>query len=384
MASEPRSAALKTYGSRSRGAGTRSKLKSDEIIVSETLPTHSSLDSGKHEAKTTSLSALKRKASAPANLHSFFGTSQSTKKPKLNRHPQKPAISKYKSSSENVADSPTLAQLHFLSSKPSLVTCKLCDLSYTRGAPEDEELHRAHCLRIIRGMEWSKEERAMEKPLGSGTSDVEVVEERCVLPNGTVGRIVRIRCDVVKGKLAQKVTLLLSTINKALSAPSLPDSTLGSSKAYVMIVPASSCKSLAPGTTVKLSTKQSNAERIVGCVITSRISSAMRVVENARLESSNTPKSDLVCVDIDDSRGNVYCDPTPIPTTLGIPRLFVVPSHRRQGIAQTLLSAAAKTAIWGCPLDPVSGQIAFSQPTASGYAVMKTWGGEHIRIYNEQ
>lgn len=62
-------------------------------------------------------------------------------------------------------------------------------------------------------MEWSKEERAMEKPLGSGTSDVEVVEERCVLPNGTVGRIVRIRCDVVKGKLAQKVCSLRSVPN---------------------------------------------------------------------------------------------------------------------------------------------------------------------------
>lgn len=102
-------------------------------------------------------------------------------------------------------DTPALAQLHFLSSKPILVTCKLCDLSYTKGAVEDEELHRTHCLRVIRGMEWSREERALEKPLGSGTSDVEVVEERCVLPNGIVGRIVRIRCDVTKGKLGQKV-----------------------------------------------------------------------------------------------------------------------------------------------------------------------------------
>jgi N-acetyltransferase len=101
-----------------------------------------------------------------------------------------------------------LTQLHFLSSKPILVTCKLCDLSYTRGAPEDEELHRTHCLRVVRGMEWSREERTLEKPIGSGASDVELVEERCVLPNGVVGRIVRIRCDVTKGKLGQKVSLL--------------------------------------------------------------------------------------------------------------------------------------------------------------------------------
>jgi hypothetical protein len=54
-------------------------------------------------------------------------------------------------------------------------------------------------------MEWSREERALEKPLGSGTSNVEIVEERCVFTNGDIGRIVRIRCDATKGKLGQKV-----------------------------------------------------------------------------------------------------------------------------------------------------------------------------------
>jgi len=282
--------------------------------------------------------------------------------------------------SENTAALPTLTQLHFISSKPTLVTCKLCDLSYTRGAPEDEELHRTHCSRVVRGMEWSREERTLEKPLGSGVSDVELVEEHCVLPNGTVGRIVRIQCDIAKGKLGQKVTIILSTINRVLSAPSLPDSDLKSAKVYMMIVPATSPKH----TKAKRSPKHSLSERIVGCVITSRITHAMRVLDIPEQESSKIPKSDLVCVDIDDSRGNVYCDPALIPVTLGIPRLFVVPSHRRQGIAQALLDAAARTAIWGCPLDPASGQIAFSQPTASGRAVMKAWGGEHIRIYNEQ
>ncbi|KAG9082910.1 hypothetical protein FS749_006475, partial [Ceratobasidium sp. UAMH 11750] len=211
---------------------------------------------------------------------------------------------------------------------------------------------------------------------------VELVEERCLLPGGVVGRIVRIRCDVTKGKLGQKVNILLSTVNRALSAPSLPDASLNSTKAYVMIVPGIPPKSNTSLSKAKLSPRHPS-ERIVGCVVISRITKAMRVLDTDELETCSIPKSDLVCVDIDDSCGNVYCDPTPIPATLGIPRLFVVPSHRRQGIAQKLLDAAAKTAIWGCPLYPASGQIAFSQPTASGRAVMKSWGGQDIRIYNE-
>ncbi|KAH7341593.1 hypothetical protein B0J17DRAFT_265959 [Rhizoctonia solani] len=372
--SSSRTTTLRTYGS--RGAGGRTKSLSGDIIASDC----SVSDSRPPDGVNTSLSALKRKHSSTNNLHSFFSVNQPSKKAKLVGQTRK-STSKTHTGPENVPDTPALAQLHFLSSKTTLVTCRSCDLSYTQGAPEDESFHRAHCLRIVRGLEWSREERTLEKPLGSGTSDVEIVEERCLLPSGDVGRIVRIRCDVNKGKLGQKVTILLSTINKALSAPSLPESSLSSSKAYVMIVSGSSSKL---GAKNKPLAKRSNAERIVGCVITSHITSAMRVIDNNELEASDVSKSNLVCVDIDDLRGNVYCDPSPIPATLGIPRLFVAPSHRRQGIAQALLNAAARTAIWGCPLNPAGGQIAFSQPTASGRAVMKAWGGHSIHIYDEQ
>ncbi|KAG8762420.1 hypothetical protein FRC11_009502 [Ceratobasidium sp. 423] len=347
------------------------------------IPLFQQLELSLSAGPKASISALKRKSTATSNLHSFFGASQPTKKLRLIGNSQKSSSSKQSSSNENVTNTPALTQLHFLPSKSILVTCKSCDLSYTRGAQEDEELHRTHCLRVARAMEWSREERILEQPLGTGTTDVELIEDRCVLPNGIVGRILRIRCDVTKGKLGQKVTTLLSTVNKVLSAPSLPHSSLQLSKAYVMVIPTKPSKSLGSGSGNDTSAKRSNAEHIVGCVITTRITEAMRVVDIDELGTSNTPKSDLVCVDIGSSGGNIYCDPTPVPATLGIPRLFVVPSHRRQGIARALLDAAAKTAIWGCPLDPTSGQIAFSQPTASGHVVMKGWGGHNIRVYEE-
>ncbi|CAE6452719.1 unnamed protein product [Rhizoctonia solani] len=371
----------KTYSSRS-GACSDHKGISQSITNYEDSSTVEGSDLELSTGRKASVLSLKRKSTAANNLHSFFGASQPTKRLKLSSDSQKRLTFKQSSTNGNT-NAPTLTQLHFLPSKSILITCKSCDLSYTRGAHADEELHRVYCLRIARGMEWSRDERSLEKPLGAGISDVELVEEHCALAEGVVGRILRIRCDTTKGKLGQKVTTLLSTINKVLSAPPLPDPSLKLSKAYVMVVPTKGPKSLGSKSKDEASAKRHKSERIVGCVITTPIAKAMRIVDNNELEISNAPKSNLVCVDIGNSGGNVYCDPSPVPATLGIPRLFVVPSHRRQGIARALLDAAAKTAIWGCSLNPNSGQIAFSQPTASGHAIMKSWGGPNMRIYEE-
>jgi N-acetyltransferase len=84
-----------------------------------------------------------------------------------------------------------------------------------------------------------------------------------------------------------------------------------------------------------------------------------------------------------DVGAGLFCHPTPLPTPLGILRIFVSSSHRRQGIASKLLSAAAETFIHGCPLDPLKGHVAFTQPTGDGSAVMHQWGGGGVRIYEE-
>lgn len=81
--------------------------------------------------------------------------------------------------------------------------------------------------------------------------------------------------------------------------------------------------------------------------------------------------------------GLCFCSPELLPTPLGISRLFVCATHRRRGIAVTLLDAAARTFVYGCPLDPTRGQIAFSQPTGDGQRIMQTWGKGGIRIYQE-
>ncbi|PPR02257.1 hypothetical protein CVT24_011606 [Panaeolus cyanescens] len=261
----------------------------------------------------------------------------------------------------------TLRQLHFNIDQSILRTCSLCNLSYTKGAPDDEALHRSHCARIRQGMEWGKDEDK-----GNGITEVETGIK---LKTGKKrGRIVAFSADAT-GKLGTKLSTLLNTINLSLSAPELPPSVLQASKAYLFLVAHDTL---------------SHRERIAGCVIAQRISTAMAVVAPPSSDESPESSSDKstsadsapapIIVDINT---NLYCNPTPLPTPMGIPRIFVSSSFRRQGIAKHLLNAAARTFIHGCPLDPLKGQAAFSQPTGMGQAVMMDWGKGAVRVYEE-
>jgi N-acetyltransferase len=119
-------------------------------------------------------------------------------------------------------------------------------------------------------------------------------------------------------------------------------------------------------------------------VIAQRISTAMAVVPSqSSTTSQNSNQEEASTPIIVDTETNLCCSPEPLPTPMGIPRLFVSSSHRRLGIAQSLLDVAAATFIHGCPLDPTTGQVAFSQPTGMGQAVMKSWGQGGVRVYEE-
>ncbi|KZT11298.1 uncharacterized protein LAESUDRAFT_710841 [Laetiporus sulphureus 93-53] len=272
-----------------------------------------------------------------------------------------------------------LTQLHFALDVTVLRTCRLCDLSYTKGAPDDESLHRSHCARVRKGLQWGREEE--RETLKAG---VEEVTTGLKLKNGTKGRVICFRPDV-GGKIGVKLTTLLETISLALSSPPLSPAVLQHCKVYIFLLSPDSASS------------HNSRERIVGCVIAQRIATAMAVTSDIDLSTSNTSISHLTSDTSKDAKDkhthslipvdaatNLYVHPNPLPTPLGIPRLFVSSSHRRLGIASHLLSAAASTFILGCPLDPAKGQIAFTQPTGAGKAVLEAWGKGGVRIYEEE
>lgn len=109
----------------------------------------------------------------------------------------------------NSAKQKTLTQLHFCIDQTILRACPRCGLSYTKGAPDDESLHRTHCSRIEKGMEWGREE---EKE--TVKSSVVQFAGRVQLKDGRKGRIVYFRADV-GGKIGQKVcSLPLPSLNR--------------------------------------------------------------------------------------------------------------------------------------------------------------------------
>ena len=118
----------------------------------------------------------------------------------------------------------------------------------------------------------------------------------------------------------------------------------------------------------------------------------MEVAETVAVDAPDN--SSLVHVD-----GGLYCRrvnvlskcllysfvvrPARLPTPVGISRVFVARDHRCKGIGHALLDAMSQTFIHACPLDPVKGQIAFSQPTGDGRRLMESWGKGKIRVYEE-
>ncbi|KAF7322588.1 zf-C2H2-3 domain-containing protein [Mycena chlorophos] len=273
-----------------------------------------------------------------------------------------------KTKSKSTTAKPKYTQLHFNIDQSVLRSCAQCGLSYNKGAPDDEALHKAHCVRVQKGMEWGREEERESFKAGV----VEVATD-VPLKNGARGRIVSFRADL-GGKIGSKISTLLDTVNITLSAPALTTDILRASKVYLFLLPSTP------------------REKIVGCVIAQHISTAMQIATADECRAACEPTSDdgspptssptAKLVAVDTSTG-IFCHPKPLPTPLGIPRLFVPSTHRRQGVASKLLSAAAATFVYGCPLDPRKGQVAFTQPTGDGNAVMQSWGKGGVRIYEE-
>lgn len=109
---------------------------------------------------------------------------------------------KLKTKSGSAKKTTTLTQLHFCIDQSIMRSCPLCDLSYTRGALDDEELHKKHCRRVQKGMEWGREE---EKERGKDTGSATVVEEDISFGQGESGRVIAVKTNA-GGKLGSKVS----------------------------------------------------------------------------------------------------------------------------------------------------------------------------------
>lgn len=90
--------------------------------------------------------------------------------------------------------------LAFDDAPSALRACNSCGLTYTIGAPEDENLHRLHCARVQRGIEWGREEEREHE-----RACVTEIRADVRLKDGRTGRIVSCRADA-PGRIGTKVS----------------------------------------------------------------------------------------------------------------------------------------------------------------------------------
>jgi len=123
------------------------------------------------------------------------------KKPRLTQPEAKRSLSSLASSSKWKPNpkKQSLIQLHFSIDVSVLRKCPICDLSYTKGAQDDEVLHKSHCARIQRGLEWTKAETKESVKRG-----VAEIDSGIRLKDGSLGRILAVNANVT-GKIGSKV-----------------------------------------------------------------------------------------------------------------------------------------------------------------------------------
>lgn len=134
-------------------------------------------------------------------------SAKTTRVPHAHNALSTPSSSKPNPSARSKTSKKALTQLHLTLGKTALRTCPLCALSYTRGAPDDEDLHKKHCARISRGAEWGREEARYEG------KEVTAVEEGVLVrgPKGVEerGRIIKFNANI-GGKVGAKVVCYLA------------------------------------------------------------------------------------------------------------------------------------------------------------------------------
>ncbi|ORX36301.1 hypothetical protein BD324DRAFT_651542 [Kockovaella imperatae] len=330
-------------------------------------------------------SSILRQVSTQSSLKSFFGIPSSTKRPLKPTHTVSSPTTTAPASNARAESSKSarhLTQMH-LTHLPLFHTCKECSMSYLRGGGEDESVHAKHHLRVVHGIPWdglgksSKASKSASRGVSGSSSERSqvksggwtVVQSDVEFGQGKqrgVGRVVM--CDGSWGGTKASLLEICHMVDTVLSAPALPTPILDTCKIFLFLTtsPAPSGKRLRPGS----SAKGSNKERIVSVVVAQPIKTAMRVLKE--MESVDHQV---------DSGGGVVCDPTLLPTPLGIHRLFTVPAYRNLSLSRTLLNAACEHTIYGMTIDPSKGHVAFSQPTDSGKKVMLKWGGGSIRVF---
>lgn len=240
-------------------------------------------------------------------------------------------------------------------------TCKLCGMEYVPSLAEDAALHRKFHAMNIGGVDIS---RAMSERLrqnqvwvGGERSFVAVVSRRDALA------------------LRNKAREVLKIVNTELGAVPIPDEALWSQTRNSIL----STKLAAEGAqqAQKGHSEHSASDRYkvylyvqgskcVGACLAERIQEAFPVEGDAAAETAGQLPTDA-------NSSSICVGEARKPAILGISRIWTSNSHRKHGVATTLLNSARSDFLYGMTIGQE--EVAFSQPTESGGKLARKWYG---------
>ncbi|KAJ0973347.1 hypothetical protein J5N97_021306 [Dioscorea zingiberensis] len=278
-------------------------------------------------------------------------------KEELNLEPAKPG-SKRTASKKILNKKRSYAQYHLELGQSDFLlhTCNVCGLMYARGEEDDEKVHKEFHKEYYEGIRfkgWGNE-RVVSAPGDTRDRILMVVDEDPQAHKRKLQKVIKFiekELGFADGELLHKLC-----------------------KAYLCV----------------------SGHRVVGCLVAEPIKRAHRVISHPDDKNSNdtVEKSDsrrpnkslLRFGDVDFHvevvkkckatnncetdqwvNGAVLCEEKALPARCGVRAIWVVPCHRRKGIASKLLDAMRKSFCSDKQLE--HSECAFSPPTSAGYAL---------------
>lgn len=239
-------------------------------------------------------------------------------------------------------------------------TCENCGMEYIPSVSEDFALHKDFHNMNKNGIDVGKifMKDAATKSVLPGTKRLQGDEAVIIVDR---------RSSIGSRK---KVNKILEVVNSELSATAIEDNHLWGVMASTSRIPSTrktSSDGSNEGTTRFKAFAYLIGDKCVSFCLVEKVSLAHRVIDPSTTEPEDVGKikqADTSSVFVSDKQDVVL---------LGISRIWTSRSHRRRGIALTLLECARKHFFYG--VEVTKDLIAFSQPTDSGGRLAKRWFG---------
>ncbi|GAA5821970.1 hypothetical protein JCM11251_004803 [Rhodosporidiobolus azoricus] len=340
------------------------------------------------ERKTPTKSTTEPKRGGEKDLRSFFSRASPRKKRRLSPPVRDDEdadesgaapMSRSSSSSSSASSSSRLSSVSFTttiassasssSSKPAkleqlyldpfqraghhTLSCPQCSLSYAR-TPEDLAFHAKHHKKVVSGVDWTSTD------VGKG---VTVVDKGVEWMGKEGGKVVMVDYPTADGATKRKLKDVLSTIDTELSSTSLTPAQLALSKIFLFVTP---------------------QRKVIAAAVVQRIQHAFEVVTSASEKKAKGEEVEPELLRFGEEQGAIFCSPTPLPTLLGVQRIWTSTSARRSGLATLLLTHVAAKYVYGSPISEKKRrtEFAFSQPTGEGQRLARRWTGtERFRVF---